>query len=225
MPLKVISCFSYRSSVDSPWTDAQHSVNQFIDALKNRPVMGYGHVLINGTLPKRLIEAANAGDAKLWFGEMGARVLEDERGLHGQVVLVPVPNSECTGSVTRSRTAALAVALKDRSEQVHAVDDFVRWDRVMPSASQDGGPRHPAVLYPHLRVRGRPTIQTRYRHVLIDDVLTSGGHLRAVAAFLRSRGAKVVLAICGARTDSVPQADPFLRRVDELEDFELTAEP
>jgi hypothetical protein len=219
MPLEVISCFSYRTSLDSPWTDAHHSVNQFVDALKDRPVKGYGHVLINGQPPKRLIEAASAIQAKGWFGEMGAQILSDKR-LRNPVVLVPVPNSECTLTVRDSRTAALAHAVQERTDVVEAIDDFVRWDQVMPSASKDDGPRHPAILFPHLRIRGRQAIRSKCSYVIIDDVLTSGGHLRAVAALLRSKGARVAFAICGARADSVPQTNPFERRIDELEDFE-----
>jgi adenine/guanine phosphoribosyltransferase-like PRPP-binding protein len=90
----------------------------------------------------------------------------------------------------------------------------------MPSASEEQGPRHPAELYPHLCVTGRLIIRPGHQYVLVDDVLTSGGHLRAAAAFLRASGADPVLAVCGARADSVAQADPFQRRIDELEDFE-----
>ncbi len=95
MPIQVVSCYTYRTSIDSPWTDAQHSVNQFVDAIKERDVSGHGRVLVNGTLPKQCISAANAHQAREWFGEMGSRVL-DEAGFAGPIILVPVPNSECT---------------------------------------------------------------------------------------------------------------------------------
>jgi len=53
------------------------------------------------------------------------------------------------------------------------------------------------------------------------DVMTSGGHTRAVAAYLlASFRIDVVLAICGARADSVPRDNPFEQSIDTLEDFE-----
>ena len=217
MPIRVVSCYTYRTSIDSPWTDAQHSVNQFVDAIKERDVRGYGLVLVNGTLPKRCISAANAHQAREWFGEMGSRVL-DEAGFAGPIILIPVPNSECTTEVEHSRIATLAHEIRERSELVQGVADVLRWDEPMPSASQEQGPRDPAELYPHLELRG--TLRHRQRtHVLVDDVLTTGGHLRACAAFLASRGVVAGFAVCAARSDPAPQVNPFQDRVDALDDF------
>ena len=217
MPIRVVSCYTYRTSIDSPWTDAQHSVNQFVAAIKERDVKGYGHVLVNGTLPKRCISAANAHQAREWFGEMGNRVL-DEAGVAGPLILIPVPNSECTTEVEHSRIAPLAHEIRERSRLVQEVADILRWDEPMPSASQEQGPRAPAELYPHLELRG--TLRHRQRtHVLVDDVLTTGGHIRACAAFLASRGIEAGFAVCAARSDPAPQVNPFQDRVDELDDF------
>ena len=142
MPIRVVSCYTYRTSIDSPWTDAQHSVNQFVDAIKERDVRGYGRVLVNGTLPKRCISDANAHQAREWFGEMGSRVL-DEAGFACPIILIPIPNSECTTEVEHSRIATLAHEIRERSGLAQGVADVLRWDEPMPSASQEQGPRRP----------------------------------------------------------------------------------
>jgi hypothetical protein len=216
MPVRVVSCYTYRTSLDSPWSDAHHSVNQFVDALKGRSVRGYGHVLVNRTLPKRRMEAASAHMAIQWFGEMAAQILAEQHVNKG-TVLVPIPNCDCTQAVQSSRTAALAEAVARQSDLVEGLADVLRWDEVMPSASSEKGPRDPFILYAHLHLTDR--LNTHRAHVLIDDVLTTGGHIRACAAFLRANGAPVRLVICGARSDATPQDDPFQIRVDELDDF------
>jgi adenine/guanine phosphoribosyltransferase-like PRPP-binding protein len=213
MPLKVVCCFSHRTSVDTTWTDEQHSVNQFVDAIKDRPIKGYGHVQLHGESTKREISSATRAQATGWFGQMAAQILNDHRVV--RAILVPLPNSDCAVGVPASRTAALASAVASSSDAV--VADILRWDQVWPSASEQGGTRDPAILYRRLTLVGR--IQPG-PCVLIDDVLTSGGHLRAAAHVLASLGADVVLAICAARADQEPTSHPFEMRIEEYEDFD-----
>ena len=218
MSIRVLSCYTYRTSIDSIWTDAHHSVNQFVDAIKENTVRGFGHVLVNGKPPKRHISARNAHMAREWFGEMGSRILK-EADLAAPIILIPVPNSACTLDSERSRIATLAHAIRKRSDLVQDVADVLHWDEPMPSASEHMGPRDPSDLYPHLRLRS--TLRHRHRtHVLVDDVLTTGGHIRACAAFLASRGIVAKFAVCAARSDPNPQANPFRDRSDDLDDFE-----
>src|SRR4051812_27699526 len=65
-----------------------------------------------------------------------------------------------------------------------------------------GGTRDPEDLFRRLRLRGRLSADRPV--VLIDDVMASGSHLRAAAAFLESQGATIVKAIYAARADDSP---------------------
>lgn len=88
------------------------------------------------------------------------------------------------------------------------VDDVLRWIEPMPSAHQGDGPRDPATLYRNLRVIRKPRKADVY--VLIDDVVTSSGHIRACAARVRQHGVPVKLAICAGQTvyNDLPE-NPF----------------
>ena len=56
--------------------------------------------------------------------------------------------------------------------------------------------------------------------MLIDDVLTTGNHVRAAAAFLESRGATIACALCAGRSDDgLTIGDAFAVRTDSLESF------
>ena len=133
-------------------------------------------------------------------------------------MLVPIPNSSCTVRATDPpRTIKMALALLRRIGSVDAiVADLLRWSEAMTPAHVGVGTRDPEDLFRRLRLRG-PVPPDR-RVVLIDDVMASGGHVRAAAAFLESEGATIVSAICAARADDSPViGDAFAVRTVTLE--------
>lgn len=125
------------------------------------------------------------------------------------------------GSDATPKTLVLAAALRETLMPGQAgVFDLLRWDEVISPAHLVGGTRDPQELYSLLRLRARdlprlPPI------VPIDDVLASGGHLRAAAAFVTDCGAQVQMAICAGRAETTPGPleRPFASRTDVLADF------
>ncbi len=213
MPLRVVCCFSHLTGPDG-WQDSHYCVNHFLHALKGHPLAGYAYVrLFPGELRRRL-DADNVARAIDWFGEMAAAILHQELGSTG-CVLVPIPGSACTSAGEATRTASLAHAAAGRLPGAH-VFDGLRFDQPMHSAHNRQGSRDAASLYRHLVVHGSPPTDAPF--VLVDDVLTTGGHLAAAAARLRDVGAPVALGVCGVSASRVAQPDPFARVVRWIDD-------
>ena len=183
MPIRSIAFFTYRTS-GGGWTQPQLGVLRFVRAIKKQTLGGDGQILINNKEPKRLLRQSNSKDAFDWFAEMAVQRIRRELGTL-RVVLVPIPNCDCVQGTPSSRTRALADAIAKRTG-VATVADVLRWSKKMLSAHK-GGPRAPSLLYPALRLPAAWTPSNR-QYVLIDDVSTSGGHIRACAGKLRSAG-------------------------------------
>ncbi|WP_050523535.1 hypothetical protein [Pseudorhodobacter wandonensis] len=135
-----------------------------------------------------------------------------------QLVIIPVPNSHATvGNSSDFRTWELARRIAEQfGDNVTAFDEL-RWTEVMRKASE-GGPRQAHELYPKLQceLKADATID----RILIDDIMTSGGHLQASAGQIRNAGASVEAALVCGRTKHIQVSNPFAMPVEELADFD-----
>jgi hypothetical protein len=209
-----VVCFStYLTTVVLGWRPLDHDAHKFIAAIKDRDINGFAHVRVRNHWLR--FDNANRQDVVGWFGVMVGDYFEAAR-LPRRVALVPLPGSKCdvtfNGQV-RTATIAHACAATLTDATVH---DVLRWQTPMSSAHEEGGTRDPQELFDNLTVRGGANLAPV---VLVDDVLASGGHLRACAALLHRTGARVVGAVCAGRADDRQVDDPFAVRVEELEAF------
>ncbi|MGQ0614395.1 MAG: hypothetical protein ACT4PV_11715 [Planctomycetaceae bacterium] len=200
---------------DEEWRGAGYDAKKFVDAVKGKPVNGYATIPYGGKL-HRVDQSRRRVAVDLfgrWAAEQRAPALARE-----PCMLVPVPSSNSTVTApARGAAVVLAEAVAKHAGSGAEVRDCLRWTREVPPA-HEGGPRRAAILYPHLAcaesVRGR-------KCVLLDDVLTSGGHLQACAARLRQEGAVVDLALCAGRTWRYYPlaANPFELEAERLDDY------
>lgn len=134
-----------------------------------------------------------------WFGSLGALFLE-AASFPPPLQLVPLPGSGCTVSQSRPpSTLMLAEAILRATRAVTGVSDCLRWARAQ-IPSHRGGTRDRVHLFRDLVLVKRPSSG---RVVLIDDVVTTGAHLAAAAARLRSAGYECHEAICVARAEQL----------------------
>jgi predicted amidophosphoribosyltransferase len=214
VPLRVVSFCSYQTGIALSWRPADHNAHDFIRAIKGRDIKEYAWVRVNGAW--RRFDNTNRQSVVDWFGEMAAAYLRT-LGLREKFVLVPVPASaSASWSSGLTPTAQLASAVAAACGGGTTVMDVLRWTRPVRSASACNGPRHPSTLLKQLTSTaafGATSV------ILVDDVVASGGHLRACAALLCRRGAAVLMALCAGRADGKCDGDPFSIRVEEIPDY------
>lgn len=213
MSIAVTTFCTYRTRRSGAWTDRDHAACKFIKAIKGLRVSGWAYVPV-GAEHFRL-DAANASIAPDIFARQAACCTVDWTQW-GPLALVPIPNSNCTLNVSGSpRTLKLAAALADRLPNA-IVADVLRWSERRPPAHVVGGTRDPKQLFERLRLR--TGLSPDRRIVIVDDVLASGGHVLATAAFLESHGGTIACATCAGRADDNRHVveDAFALRVDTL---------
>lgn len=179
------------------------------------PCRGVRRVVENSNLDKALdIVAMFAADLEL------ASQLR-QTPVHA-LALIPIPNGRCTLDADPPRTYAQARFIAQRLGGAEAIDVF-RWRHVMPSANNGGGTRDPEALYEALVIRpgalngwvpDRPCI-------LIDDVLTTGGHVQASDAALEDLiGRRAGVALVAGVSDDEHVENPFVARTVVIGDFQ-----
>jgi hypothetical protein len=135
--------------------------------------------------------------------------------LSGPILLVPVPDSDCPRECQKiPRTVHLARAISGHSKHA-VVSDVLRWKKAgMPS--HRGGTRDPQQLFDRLVVTD---VLPRGKLVLVDDVFTTGNHIRAGAAKISDPVRRCSYAVCLGRTVLEQQDKPFAIVEEDLRDF------
>ncbi len=206
-------CFcAYLTDISLPWRRGDHNANKFIKAFKREPIKGFANILVGSTWHR--LEESNRDSAVDWFGEMASAYIKRKHKVR-PLVFAPLPSSKCVanGGIV-SPTYRLADAIASRLQGA-VVWDGLRWSKTM-TPSHKGGARDTAYFYKHL------VITKTLPHadiVVVDDVLTSGAHMRAVVAKLAEKNGKCSLALCAGRTVSDQVAKPFDLIEEKLEDF------
>jgi predicted amidophosphoribosyltransferase len=216
MPLPVIPIAAYVPQPEERSKEAWAAF-KFVRAVKGEGFTHYAWIPKgDGTHWK--LEVGNSFLVYRWFAKLAApRVRAAIGGSRGKCSIVPIPASALTAGVDGKGTAPykLAAALAKELGSDTEVDDVLRWAREMPKAHSGGGTRRAKTLYQNLQGTG----EANRRCILVDDVLSSGGHLRAAAAELRRANLVPELAVCAGRTFFECPEKCFELDDEELDDF------
>jgi hypothetical protein len=186
---------------------------QIVQAVKGKPFNGYAWLTVGGA--QQRLESSNPQVAVSWAAEkLGEQVFAEYEG--EMLTIVPVPGHTHVnmqdveaGSVHRLGLA-LAEALRQRGMVAYAFP-LLHWNTAIQSA-REGGSRDPDVLQQQLRV---VTAQHVRKIILVDDMVTSGGHIVAAHAVLTAARHDVAdVAFAVGRTVYV-KGDPLGTLVEE----------
>lgn len=184
---------SYEGS-GAEWGQFEYDAFKLVQTLKGKPINRYATLKTIGGKWVKITTANPEGAFELWGAWSGAKVQEL---VPDGALLVPIPSADCLAIGADEKGRALANATKAYAPNCE-VAEMLHWNQQYAKASE-GGPRDYATLFENFRVL---TDQPKREVVLIDDVVTGGGHLRAAANVVRWAGHEVRYAVCVARTVS-----------------------
>src|SRR4051794_20688805 len=156
----------------------------------------YSDVTIGGQ-PVRITQN-NKDCAMDWFAEWAAAQIAALPP--GPKIIVPVPSSKSIPlCLPTFRTALIADRIAKLSNQTQAVP-VLRFGAERPSSREEGGSRDPHVLHGEMVLTH---VLPAGEIILLDDVVTSGGHLKASAWTVEDQQRAVRYALtCGRTMDA-----------------------
>lgn len=204
---------------DIPWRDEDYQILKLVKSLKGKEVKGTATITdVHGT--RRQISNGSSVNARLIFGYWALKRLR-ELDL-GPVRLVPVPSSKCVEFGNAGAALEMARWTHQIGRQTMpdlVVSSWLRFAQPMLSASSEGGTRNQAEIQAALRVS--PDVQP-CQAVLVDDVKTTGAHLRACAERLRQSGVSVSHVLVAASTSWTQHPTPLNVASEDIEPLPLS---
>lgn len=135
--------------------------------------------------------------------------------VNGDTVFVSAPDSKCCTAAGRAPNISPATEMIANAFDQPLLD-VLRFRTPQKSASREQGTRDPDALAPNLEIVG----SVRGKHaIIVDDVMTKGGHMRAFSKALLSQGAASVTGMNAARTVYSAKGDAFGLWSENMADF------
>lgn len=164
--------------------------HNLVKALKGKDFRGYSDVRLSGV--QHRITHANRRPVVDFFGRVIAKHVA--RMEAGSAIFI-VPSSQCLEYGHDPKAQSFVDAITRAGCESPIFMPF-RWTENLQRAV-DGGIRNAQFLAGRLDFAPPPGVRTA---LLVDDVVTTGGHLRACSAVVREGNISVRNAICFART-------------------------
>ncbi|MBB4615891.1 hypothetical protein [Novosphingobium taihuense] len=174
------------------WKDDDWRAWRLVQVIKGREVKGYSKFGKGGKVIVESNKRGRTSALRLIAGHAAGQLVSG--GFRGP--LVPVPSSNTTSFGTEFTAQLISDAIATYSDRFSA-HPVLRFTQEMGSTSGGKGSRSPEVIAENLALQRGADID---ECILVDDVYTTGGHLKGAARFLSSHGIRVVAAYCVAQT-------------------------
>jgi predicted amidophosphoribosyltransferase len=217
MTVKIVTFSSYLTNAGVAWRSVDYDGLNFIKAIKQHPLSGnYSHIPVGGVL--RLLNAETAANASKWFSQMAADYII-AAGVHCPIVLIPVPDSSCVAGEVEPKMAHIADMIAARLNCA-TVWSGLRW-REAHEPSHVTFEKDPRLFYENYVLTERPPAGTL---IIVDDMHTTGSHVRSACTVLRDAGRTCKLALCAGKRVSGLLDSPFDVVEEHFEYFNSTLE-
>lgn len=203
----------YRSKSDEwtdPWTDRHYLARNLVKGVKRSTFGGFSLLpLLNGKF-KRLDNTPEGQKVAMSYASQNLLKLLKEAGYEAAHI-VPIPSSSHVNPGAEFTGGRIAAAIENRDPAFQA-KPVLYFDKPQPKSAAGGGRNSHEIEY-HLRHTSLAELENV---VLLDDVMTTGAHLRAAARFLAKGGIDVEDAFVVGRTIWEPKPSMFKCETEEL---------
>lgn len=210
----VLSLYRHLTGHGHSYRQCDYDALKTVNAVKRRPVNGYAHIQVGKRLER--LDAETAGKVTAWCGEMFAAAWQP--GWPRSVQIVPVPSST-TVLMSRVEGAPHCLAVQvahHLPSQAAIVSDVLSFLTPQRKAHSEAGTRDARKLFANMHCDPLPC---DLPVLLVDDVMTTGGHLQAAEAHIADVGGEVIGALVVARCEHSPDEDPLVPKVSMLPRF------
>ncbi|GAA0733933.1 phosphoribosyltransferase [Sphingomonas japonica] len=187
----------YRSKSDT-WTDKWRSVDfaarNLVKAIKHEDFKGYAQITA-GSSSIRIDNTAHGRNRAL-VAVAGALADKINQAGYQNAAVVPIPSSSHIDPNATFTGRRIAEAIQAKNAAFVSTP-ILYFNEPLPKSAGGGGTRNAHVIQKHLRLSD---CQLPGSIVLLDDVCTTGGHLKAAARFLAQHGIQVNDAFVIGRT-------------------------
>jgi hypothetical protein len=209
--IKVVTLAQYLTETAVQWRNEDHCASKFVKAVKGEPFRGYATVPVCGR--REHLDSSNSGKAILWAAEMAPAALQTI-GVKffpnaPPYWILPMPSSSTTTAMPRVRGRAhlVADAMAAAHPTLFQVLDLLSFRTAM-QPSRKGGTRNPHDLRGAMVAQNR-SVPEDNGVIIVDDVLTSGGHFQAACCVVEEAGWLAFAGFAVGRSMKNPEDDPF----------------
>ena len=212
MSVSVDSQAQYLTTPVGKMRPQDHDATFMVKMVKGLPVGARQYAWVNVGGINTKVTPTSGGRAIDWFAHWAVAKINASFG-DGKVALLPIPSSKTIASNAEdSRPAALARRIAELRKNT-VCHTGLCFGKEQPSTCE-GGSRDPEEIYPELVLTSPPP---EGKLVLLDDVLTTGGHMVACAWKIEDAGRNVTQGLACGRTAHEPLDDPFAVPTETLE--------